>query len=67
MRGEVQKPGIAGCETPLHNNLALAEVIYLKGTPTVFFEDGSRIVGNQLKREGFEERLAAIQKQNKGQ
>lgn len=67
MRGEVQKPGIAGCETPLLKNLTLADTLYVKGTPTVFFADGSRIVGNQLKREGFEERFAAIQKQKKGQ
>ena len=67
MRGEVQKPAIAGCETPLLKNLTLADTLYVKGTPTVFFADGSRIVGNQLKREGFEERFAAIQKQKKGQ
>ena len=52
--------GIAGCETPLLANLKLADTLYVKGTPTVFFADGSRVVGNQLKREGFEERFEAI-------
>lgn len=59
MKGEAIQ-GIAGCETPILSNLKLADRLYVKGTPTVFFADGTRVVGNQLKADGFEERFKKI-------
>ncbi len=57
--------GIADCETPIVRNLKLAEKLYIRGTPTMFFADGSRVVGNQLDVKGFEERFKAIKEKNK--
>lgn len=59
MRGEAIK-GLANCETPIYRNLALAEKLHVRGTPTVFFADGTRIVGNQLNVQGFEDRFKSI-------
>jgi len=53
-----QAPSAAQCDTPIEANLALGRKLLVRGTPAIFFEDGSRVNG-ALPREGLEERLDA--------
>ncbi|MNS91598.1 putative thiol:disulfide interchange protein DsbC precursor [compost metagenome] len=48
-----QKPATAKCDVPEDKLLALGQQLMVRGTPTLFFADGSRISGalplDQLK------------------
>ena len=48
-----QKPATANCSVPEDKLLALGKQLMVRGTPTLFFPDGSRISGalplDQLK------------------
>jgi thiol:disulfide interchange protein DsbC len=48
----------AGCTHPLDRNIALARQLRVTGTPTLFFEDGSRMAG-YAPVESIESRLTA--------
>ncbi|WP_323011825.1 thioredoxin fold domain-containing protein [Castellaniella sp.] len=43
VRGEV--PATADCSTPIDENLALGRQLNVRGTPAIFFADGSRVNG----------------------
>lgn len=53
-----QAPPDAQCETPIEANLAFGRKLLVRGTPAIFFEDGSRVNG-ALPRESLEQRLDA--------
>lgn len=53
-----EAPPDAQCETPIEANLALGRKLLVRGTPAIFFEDGSRVNG-ALPRDALEERLDA--------
>lgn len=38
-------PAVRNCNTPVAANLALARLLAIDGTPTLFFEDGARVTG----------------------
>ena len=56
-----QPSGEGKCNTPIENNLALAQKLGVKATPTLFFTDGSRIPG-ALPGEYIERKLNEIYK-----
>jgi thiol:disulfide interchange protein DsbC len=48
------------CDTPMERNLALGRKYKLTGTPSIVFEDGTRVPG-ALNAEQLEKRLVAVQ------
>ena len=53
--------GPAECSTPLTQNEKLMTELGIKGTPTLFFENGERVTG-ALSSEAIKEKFADIQK-----
>ncbi|MDQ6981295.1 MAG: thioredoxin fold domain-containing protein, partial [Ghiorsea sp.] len=39
----------ATCKTPIDDNMKLAEKLNVRGTPTVFAEDGRKYTGGDMK------------------
>jgi thiol:disulfide interchange protein DsbC len=56
-------PAAAGadCKHPLQQNLQLGQRLGVNGTPTLIFQDGSRLPGAATAEE-IEKRLASIKK-----
>lgn len=52
-------PESKSCDTPIEENLALGESLGINGTPTLFFEDGSRASG-AMPAEQIEAKLNQI-------
>jgi len=53
-----------GCNHPLERNLALAQKVGVRGTPTLFFADGSRIAG-YVSAAQIEARLSSVAAEKK--
>ena len=58
MNREELTPARAGCNAPLGETMKLAEILGIDFTPTVFFADGTRMVGIKPRAE-IERRLRA--------
>ncbi len=43
----LKRTSAAKCDTPIARNLERMKTLFIKGTPTLFLEDGSRLVGYQ--------------------
>lgn len=56
-----QPTGNGQCKTPIESNLALAQKLGVKATPTLFFTDGSRVPG-ALPGDAIERKLNEIYK-----
>jgi len=56
LRGKT--PPVADCDTPIADILALGQRLMVRGTPAIFFDDGSRVSG-ALPLDALRARLAA--------
>lgn len=45
LRGETPQRSMTQCATPVDRNQAMAQKLRVRGTPAIFFEDGSRLPG----------------------
>jgi len=56
---DAKTPPEAQCDTPIDQLLALGHKLAVQGTPTIFFEDGTR-VGGAMPLDDFNQKLASV-------